>query len=146
MLIIRFQRTGRRNIPTYRLIVVEKSSSPKRGRVTEYLGHYLPARHPHVFEFERERVEHWLKVGAQPSDTAARLLTRAGMKGLEKFITPYTKRKKKEDVQAAEGAAPAEPVKGDTKKEERPEKKEEKPAKAELQEKSGAGDKEKEGE
>lgn len=104
MLMLRFQRTGRRNIPTYRLVATEKSSPSKSGKVTEYLGHYLPAREPHVFEFKRERVEHWLKVGAQPSDTAARLLTRAGVKGLEKFIDRYTKRKKKgEPTSLSEG-------------------------------------------
>jgi len=111
MLMIRLQRTGRRNIPAYRLIVTEKSSSPKSGRVTEFLGHYLPARDPAVFEWKRDRIEHWLKTGAHPSDTAARLLTRAGLKGLEKFITSYTKKKKKgEEPPPAEGAPAVPPA------------------------------------
>ena len=100
MLVIRFQRTGCKNIPTFRLVVMEKSSAAKGGKVTEYLGHYLPARNPSVFEFEKERVEHWVKVGAQPSDTAARLLSKAGLKNFEQYIARYSKKKKKgEQVQ-----------------------------------------------
>lgn len=126
MLVIRFQRTGRRNVPTFRLVVAEKSRAAK-GTVVEYLGHYLPARHPHIFAFEQGRVEHWLKIGAQPSDTAARLLSKAGVKNLEKFIVRYTKQKKKgEEEAAAEVEAPKEaPKKEETKKEEKVEKKEE---------------------
>lgn len=106
MLVLRLQRTGRRNVPTYRLVVTEKSA-PVKGRVKEYLGHYLPMRNPHVLEFKSDRVTHWVSQGAQPSDTVARILTQAGMKGLEKFIKPYTKKRKKEKKeQAAKGAAP----------------------------------------
>lgn len=110
MLMIRLQRTGRRNIPTYRLIVVEKHAPARGGKAQEYLGHYLPARDPSVFEFNRDRVGHWLTVGAQPSDTAARLLTRAGMKGLEKFVRRYTKKKKKGEESAGDTATTAAPV------------------------------------
>jgi small subunit ribosomal protein S16 len=113
MLVIRFQRTGRRNVPTFRLVVAEKSAAVK-GKVVEYLGHYLPARNPYVFEFEKARLEHWLTMGAHPSDTAARLLARAGVKNLEKFIERYTKQKKKGE----EGAeTPAEAPKTEGKKE-----------------------------
>ena len=99
MLVIRFQRTGRRNVPTFRLVVAEKSAAVK-GKIVEYLGHYLPARNPHVFEFEKDRLDHWIKMGACPSNTAARLLTRAGVKNLEKFIQRYAKQKKKGEEEA----------------------------------------------
>lgn len=102
MLVIRLQRTGRRNIPAYRLAVAPKHAAVK-GKVREYVGYYLPARNPHVFEFRKERIEYWISRGAQPSDTAARLLRRAGVTGLEKFIRTYTKRKKK----GAEAGLPA---------------------------------------
>ena len=95
MLVLRLQRTGRRNVPTYRLVVTEKSA-PVKGKVKEYLGHYLPARNPHVLEFKSDRITHWVSQGAQPSDTVARILTQAGVKGLEKFVKPYTKKSKKE--------------------------------------------------
>lgn len=113
MLVIRFQRTGRRNVPSFRLAVAEKRKSAK-GKVVEILGHYLPARNPAVFAFKRERVEHWVKVGAQPSDTAARLLTKSGVPNLERYIIRYAKQKKKKETEtAAAPAAPAAPVKAD---------------------------------
>jgi small subunit ribosomal protein S16 len=86
--------------------VAEKSSAVK-GKVKEYVGHYLPTRDPHVFEYDKERIEHWVKQGAHPSDTLARLLTRAGMTGLEKFTKRYTKQKKRKEVEEKPAAPPA---------------------------------------
>ncbi len=106
MLKIRLQRTGRENVPTYRIVVAEKSD-PVKGKIQEIVGHYLPARDPAVFEFNEERIAFWVSRGAMPSETLARLLRRAGMKGMEKFITRYTKQKpKKEVVEAPAAAAP----------------------------------------
>lgn len=112
MLVLRLQRTGRRNNPAFRLVVTEKSA-PVKGKVKEYLGHYLPTRNPHVFEFKEERITHWISKGAQPSDTVARLLHKAGMKGTEKFIKKYTKQKKKKQKEEAPATASA-PATGDT--------------------------------
>lgn len=131
MLVLRLQRTGRRNNPTFRLVVTEKSA-PIKGKVKEYLGHYLPTRNPHVFEFQEERITHWISMGARPSDTVARLLHKAGMKGTEKFIKKYTKQKKKKKEEEAPAAASV-PAAGDTptKKEEPTESAAEKEAPAE---------------
>lgn len=49
MLVIRLQRTGRENMPTYRLVVAEKAR-PVKGKFMEIVGHYLPARDPVVIE------------------------------------------------------------------------------------------------
>ncbi|MDD5623284.1 MAG: 30S ribosomal protein S16 [Candidatus Peribacteraceae bacterium] len=108
MLVIRFQRTGRENLPSYRLVVAEKSA-PVKGRVLEVIGHYLPARKQPVFEFKQERITHWVKQGAIPSDTVARLLKHAGVPAMESYIRRYAKRKPKgaEEVQAAAAPAPA---------------------------------------
>jgi small subunit ribosomal protein S16 len=92
MLVIRLQRTGRENVPTYRLVVAEHSA-PVKGTFLEIVGTYLPARNPIVFKPETERITHWISKGAVPSDTVARLLTREGMKGLEKFIRRYSKKR-----------------------------------------------------
>ncbi|ALM09800.1 MAG TPA: 30S ribosomal protein S16 [Candidatus Peribacter riflensis] len=110
MLIIRLQRTGRENLPTYRLVVAEKAR-PVKGKFLEIIGHYLPARDPAVLEVKTDRVEFWMQRGAALSDTAARLLQKQGMKGMEKFIQRYTKKKSKsEEVPAAAAAsAPAAP-------------------------------------
>ncbi len=108
MLVLRLQRTGRKNIPAYRLVVTEKNA-PIKGGVKEFIGHYLPARNPHVFEYKKDRIEHWIKNGAQPTDTVARLLKREGIENMDGFIKRYAKQKKrKPDAPAAEEAKPQE--------------------------------------
>lgn len=106
MLIIRLQRTGRENLPTYRLVVADKARSVK-GKFMEIIGHYLPARKPAVFEVKKDRVEYWMQRGAAVSNTAARLLQKEGMKGMEKYIERYTKKKTKDEEAAPAEAAPA---------------------------------------
>ncbi len=105
MLVIRLQRTGRKNLATYRIVVAEKARAAK-GHFHEIIGHYLPARKEPVFTVQADRVEHWVKQGAIPSDTAARLLKNNGLKGMEKFILKYAKRRSKK-APAEEPAAPA---------------------------------------
>ena len=102
MLVIRLQRTGRENLPTYRVVLSEKSQHVKKG-AQEIFGHYLPSRETPVFECNQERIAHWVKMGAIPSDTVARLLRKVGMKGMDKFVQKYAKQKSKKD--APEGAA-----------------------------------------
>ncbi len=115
MLVIRLQRTGRENTPTYRIVLSEKAKHAKKG-VQESFGHYLPSGKTTVFECNQERVAHWVKMGAIPSDTVARLLARAGMKGMEKYFIKYAKQKSKKEpspeeaAKAAAAAAPAAPA------------------------------------
>lgn len=97
MLVIRLQRTGRENLPTYRVVVAEKRA-PAKGKFQEILGHYLPAREPTVLEVNEERVSFWIGRGAAPSNTLARLLKKRGMKDMEKFITSYTKKRSKNET------------------------------------------------
>ena len=52
MLVLRLQRTGRRNNPAFRLVVTEKSA-PVKGKVKEYLGHYLPTRNSNLADLIR---------------------------------------------------------------------------------------------
>lgn len=96
MLVIRLQRTGRENLPTYRLVVAEKAR-PVKGKYLEIVGHYLPARNPSVFEHAADKIKQWIDKGATPSDTVARLLRKAGMDGMDKFIRTYAKRKSKKE-------------------------------------------------
>ncbi len=78
MLRIRLQRFGTKNEPTYRLVVAEQHIR-RDGRFVEVLGHYNPSARgkaaPLVINVER--VDHWIKLGAQPSDTAKSLVKRA---------------------------------------------------------------------
>ena len=129
MLVIRLQRTGRENLPSYRLVVAEKAR-PVKGKFLEIVGHYLPAREPSVLEKKDDRIKHWVAKGAVPSDTVARLLRRAGLDGMDTFIKRYAKRTSKKDrAQASsppaaaaapvsapvqEEPVPAEPAAGDT--------------------------------
>lgn len=108
MLVIRLQRTGRENTPTYRIVVSEKTRSAKKGQ-HEILGHYLVNREAPVFQCNQERVAYWVSKGAQPSDTIARLLKRNGMKDMEKFIVRYSKQRSRKEPapEAAPAAAPA---------------------------------------
>ncbi len=107
MLVIRLQRTGRENTPTYRIVLSEKTRHAKKSGL-EILGFYLPSRKEPVFDCKQDRIAFWISKGAQPSNTVARLLKRAGMEGMEKFMVRYTKQKSKSEVEAAPAAKPAE--------------------------------------
>lgn len=108
MIVIRLQRTGRENLPTYRIVVAEKRK-PVKGKFLEILGHYLPAQDPSVLEVDGARAQEWIKKGAIPSNTVARLLKRSGVKDMEKYMDRYTKKRPKgEEPPAPEApAAPA---------------------------------------
>jgi small subunit ribosomal protein S16 len=73
MLMIRLARFGAKKKPTYRLVVIEKERA-RNSRAVEVLGHYNPVSKPKQVHIKHERVEYWLKNGAQPSDTVNRLL------------------------------------------------------------------------
>ncbi len=73
MLMIRLARFGAKKKPTYRLVVIEKERA-RDSRAVEVVGHYNPVAKPAEVVIKHDRVAHWLKNGAQPSDTVARLL------------------------------------------------------------------------
>ena len=111
MLVLRLQRTGRSHVPTYRVVLTEKSWAAK-GRFQEILGHYLLDRDPPVFQVKEERIRYWVKHGAIPSDTLARALQKNGMTEMWKFICRYVKKKPKSALE--ESAPVAKPVGGDS--------------------------------
>jgi small subunit ribosomal protein S16 len=73
MLMIRLARFGAKKKPTYRLVVIEKDRA-RNSRAVEVVGHYNPVSIPKQIHLKYERIQHWMKNGAQPSDTVARLL------------------------------------------------------------------------
>ena len=75
MLAIRMRRLGAKKRPFYRVVVID-SHKARDGRALEVLGHYNPTTVPETFKIDRERFDHWLARGAQPSDTLRTLLTR----------------------------------------------------------------------
>ena len=69
---IRLARHGAKKRPYYRIIVAD-SRKPRDGRFIEEVGRYNPCVSPSYVLFDEERVNYWLGVGAQPTDTVARL-------------------------------------------------------------------------
>ena len=77
MLRIRLRRVGGKKQPSYRMVVAE-STSPRDGKFVEIVGFYNPRTEPETITVKEDRVLYWLSVGAQPSDSLARLLKKAG--------------------------------------------------------------------
>ena len=73
MLMIRLARFGAKKKPSYRVVVIDKERA-RNGRALEIVGHYNPVADPAQVELKHERISHWMKCGAKPSDTVARLL------------------------------------------------------------------------
>jgi small subunit ribosomal protein S16 len=73
MLMIRLARFGAKKKPTYRVVVIEKEKA-RDGRSVEVVGNYNPVSRPAAVNLKHERIAHWVKMGAKPSDTVARLL------------------------------------------------------------------------
>ena len=78
MVKLRLRRIGKKKHPIYKLVATD-IRSPRSGRYLEALGNYDPHTRPIVLTFNEERVFHWLKKGAQPTDTVRSLLRRNGM-------------------------------------------------------------------
>ena len=82
MVKIRLRRVGTRNKPMYRVVVADVRS-PRDGDFIEIIGHYNPMTDPETFVVEEEKALKWLRLGAKPTDTALRLLSKAGV--MDKF-------------------------------------------------------------
>ncbi|PWT85965.1 MAG: 30S ribosomal protein S16 [Blastocatellia bacterium] len=91
MLAIRLRRAGSKKRPFFRVVVAD-SRAARDSSFVEILGHYNPRMKPAVVEVNRDRIDHWLKLGAQPSDSVRTLIAR--------HLTPK---------RAAPSASPAEP-------------------------------------
>ncbi|MEP7157883.1 MAG: 30S ribosomal protein S16 [Chloroflexota bacterium] len=95
---IRLTRVGATKQPTYRFVVAD-SRNARDGRSLETLGHYNPRTDPIEIKVDEEKARDWIKRGAQPSDTVARLFRRVG-------VLP------EESAPVAKPARPAKPKKG----------------------------------
>lgn len=114
---IRLKRMGRRNRPSYRIVVAD-SRSPRDGRFVETLGHYDPLTDPATIKVDEDKVKKWLDEGAQPSETVKSILSRFGF--LKKWHeVEVMERKKQETLKGKEQAAGTTPSKeGEKAKEE----------------------------
>ncbi len=116
MLRIRLRRVGLKKQPSYRMVVAE-NEWPRDGRFLEIVGRYNPRTHPETVEVDEERMYHWLKNGAQPTESVAQILKKQGTLGR------FERVQKGEDVQAvlAEAQTAAEAARGSTPRRTNPE-------------------------
>jgi small subunit ribosomal protein S16 len=72
---IRLARVGARKQPYYRVVVIEKERA-RNGRSVEVVGTYNPRTDPASVDLKKERIDHWVKMGAKMSETVARLVSK----------------------------------------------------------------------
>ncbi len=78
MVKIRLRRMGAKKAPFYRIVVAD-ARSPRDGRCIEEIGTYNPLTNPATIDVDAEKVQTWIKNGAQPTDTVRGLLKNAGV-------------------------------------------------------------------
>jgi small subunit ribosomal protein S16 len=103
---IRLRRIGAKKTPSYRIVVAD-SRAPRDGAFIAAIGHYNPLTDPETIVIDQEKALGWIKQGAQPTDTAARLLAKAGIieeptSRKEKMKAGAPKAGKKKRAKAAE--------------------------------------------
>ena len=106
---IRLKRLGAKKRPFYRVVVADQRS-PRDGRFIENIGKYHPLEDPSLIEIDEDRALHWLRVGAQPSQTVRVLMNNVGI--WEKFVAerPSAAKdspRKRETTSATASATPA---------------------------------------
>lgn len=136
MLKIRLQKTGRKHESTFRLVVTDSKDAARSGKPNEVLGSYNPRFDKP--EINQERVLHWMKNGAQVSDSVYNLFVNAGIvKGKKKNVLP--KKSPIVDLEAIKAKEEAEKAEAEKKAREEAEKAAvEAKAKAEAEEKAKA--------
>lgn len=101
MLRIRLQRTGRKHEPTFRLVLTDSKNSTKSGRILEVLGNH-DFRKNDTTTVAKERVLHWIKQGAKPTDTVHNLLiSKKIIDGKKVNVLPRKSPQKKEGAEVA---------------------------------------------
>ncbi len=107
MLVFRLSRTGKKKQPYYRLVVQEKSRDPWSPAI-EVVGNVNPRAERKDAVLNKERIEHWLKMGAQPSPTVHNMFVELGFIKADKVkhtrITAKRAKKIAEDKAKEESA------------------------------------------
>lgn len=117
--VLRMARAGTKKRPVYHIVAAD-SRAPRDGRFIERLGYFnplLPKDHKDRLKLDMDKVQSWLKKGAQPSDRIMRFLDAAGIRKREKRNNPEKavprkeRKAKAEEAAKAASAAPAAPAK-----------------------------------
>lgn len=77
--VIRLKTMGTKKKIKHRVVVTD-SKFPRNGRFLEEVGYWDPSKEPAVIKVDAERVQHWMKLGARPSETVRSILKKAGVK------------------------------------------------------------------
>ncbi len=110
MLIIRLQRVGKRNEPTFRVVLTDSKNGPKSGKFLEVLGSYDP-RDKNITKIDSERVKEWISKGAQVSDTVHNILINQGtIEGKKINVLPKKSPVVDEEAEKSAGAPKGEEV------------------------------------
>ena len=108
MLKVRLQRVGKKNQPSFRVVLTDSKNGPRSGRFLEVLGWHNPLKREH--SFDAERIKYWISKGAQASGSVHNLLVRDGIvKGRKVDVAPRAKatEEEKSDAVAPEAVAEA---------------------------------------
>lgn len=107
MVRLRLRRIGLKGQPTYRVVAAD-SESPRDGRFLEILGFYNPRTQPSTIRLKEERVYHWMKNGALPTESVAQVFKSAGVldrwERFKKGESVETLLKEAEQAEAIRGA------------------------------------------
>jgi len=98
MVAIRLRRAGSKKRPFFRVVVTD-SRAARDSSFVEILGHYNPRNKPAIVKIDKERVDFWIKKGAQPSDSVRTLIAR--------HLTPVPLDSARDKPAAAEASATA---------------------------------------
>ena len=82
MVRIRFRRIGLKGQPSYRIVAADKEA-PRDGRFLEILGFYNPRTDPSTISLKEDRIYHWMKNGALPTESVGQVFKGAGV--LDRF-------------------------------------------------------------
>ena len=75
MVTIRLRRAGSKKRPYFRIVITD-SRTARDSRFVEIVGHYNPRTKPALVDVKKDRIDYWLKKGAQPSDSVRTLIAR----------------------------------------------------------------------
>jgi len=113
MLRLRLQRVGRRNDPSFRMVITEKTNSTKSGKFLEIVGSYDPRKD--TKSIDKERIVYWMSKGAKATGTVHNILVDEGVINEKKInvlpkkrpvVKEVTEEKKEESVAPATSEEP----------------------------------------
>lgn len=105
MLVIRFIRVGKKNQPSFKIVVADKRRSSKSSRFVEEVGFYNPLTKKRILK--KERVQYWISNGAKPSPTVYNLLIKDGIMEGKKIAVHKKSKKPAETATPVKVAVPA---------------------------------------